>query len=269
MIAKRPAIDWLTLTTFSLQNAKILDDIMQEIVGEVETKEARLLQYDGVRGDGFFVGSGNQHGKTHYMFRFSGDLADTIMFNGLIPPMDCSRIDLQLTLPIKDDTYELFRSAEKAANKGRRKVNAIISSDGFCTLYIGSRDSEKFYRVYVKECNKVRYLRFEVEYKNKNGMAGTAYRQIRKDPTKATGLLAGEIKTLPDHPLFMPLKNHIVAVTGDIMAYEERIQDDNATMRWIARQVIPAWKRIMGNEDTRDKAIMLLGELVIFAKNLE
>lgn len=279
MITNRPAIDWLTLTTFNTKNARMMDALLGEMIGfDADVVACKNLQYEGVKGDGFFVGTGTQNGKDHFMFRFSGELSDKVMFNKLRPSLDCSRIDLQLTIPLPDfaDTVAVFTDAERVISAierertiGKRKVNCITGSDGLCTLYVGSRSSEKIYRIYTKEVDGSLWLRFEVEYKGKNRMAGKALRKITKDPTEATRLIAGELGTIPDHELLRELKAHIASVRGDIMPYTKRVEDDQVTLKWLARQVMPAFKRVIGNEDTRDRATLLLSEIINFAKEVE
>lgn len=280
MIINRPSIDWLTLTTFNLKSALLMDRLMGEIVGQVNTKvntkESRYLMYDGVIGDQFFVGTATQNGKDHHLFRFSGDLADAVGFNPLRPSMDCSRIDLQMTMPVTEDTYTLFASAEPVISQhegsgGRgkrgRKVNVILSPDGMCTLYVGNRQSERLYRIYVKEHSGDLFLRFEVEYKSKSGLAGRIYREISKDPVAIVGYLVGELDTLPDHDLITGFKTQLKGVPADIMRYEKRLSDPNTTLLWLTKQVLPAFRRMLGNEDTRDRATMLLNELNRFAES--
>ena len=273
MIANRPAIDWLTLTTFSAKDSFAMDKLLTAMSEGQTPKDSKYLMYEGKSIDGIFAGEATQNGKRHFLFRLSGDSADEMMFGQpLRPPLDCSRIDIQITLPVGEvNTYKMFASAGRKISKHekRRKVNSILNKDGFCTIYVGNRDSEKLYRIYVKELSGEKFVRFEIEYKGKNGMAGRVYREISKEPTKTTALLAGELSTLPDHTLTKLFKEHLANVEGDIMPYERRITDPNTTLIWIAKQVMPAFKRVLGNEDTRYSASMLLEDLNNYAMGID
>ena len=276
MITHRPAIDWLTLTTYSQRSILEADALLHSIVGDQETTPSRVRQYEGVAGDGFFIGDAEQRGKAHFMLRLSGDLADKFMFHPLKPSMECSRLDLQLTMDWQGNAYPIFRDSQDAITeheRGRgqrqRKVNAIMNADGFCTMYIGNRQSERFYRIYVKEHGEEIFLRFEVELKGKGGLAGRMYRELTRDKSKAVARLVGELKTLPeDDPLVRPFLSHLKGASGDIMESGRERSDPNTTLKWISKQVMPAWKRVLGNEDTRDRAVMMLGELVEFLEVL-
>ena len=277
MITHRPAIDWLTLTTFYQRSILEADALVHSMVGDSETRPARVMQYEGRSGDGFFFGEAEQRGKPHYMLRLSGDLADRFMFHPLKPGMECSRIDLQITLPWDDYAYPVFRDSQQAISiyemkKGQRarKVNTILNVDGFCTMYIGSRESERFYRVYIKEHGDDLFLRFEVEFKSKSGLAGRLYRELVKDKQKVVSRIMGELSTLPhDDPLVNPFLVHMGNIDGDVMEQGRERNDPNTTLLWLSRQVSPAFRRVLANEDTRDRAAAILADLYHFWGGLD
>ena len=276
MIINRPAIDWLTLTTYDLKSKMGLINIVRPVIGKRETRDSTVMQYAGKHGEGFFIGDGQQKGKDHHMFRFSGDLADWVTWQQAKPSFDCSRIDLQLTLPLLHDMAEVFdlyvdlmRSAKRhESEKGQkeRNIDGVLSPDGFCTLYVGSRESGRFYRLYIKESGGDHFIRFEVEYKGKNELAGRVWRDTTKEPTAIVNRLAGELSTLPDHPLITPFTGHLRGVPAEIMKLERRRADPEKTLKWLRRQVSPAMKRLLGNHDTRDAALILLHDWKEFSE---
>lgn len=279
MILNRPAIDWLTLTTYDrltqLDMARLLTRLRPD--WQKQAVKGQMLQYIGQRGEQWFVGAGQQNGKDHYLFRFSGDLSDAITWQALRPPIDCTRIDVQITLPLPlpiEETYTAYKTLidaseerEIARGQKRRNIDAVVSPDGFCTLYVGSRESERFYRLYVKESAGSHFIRFEVEFKGSASFAGRVWRDTARHPDRIVTLLKGELETLPDHPLTNPLKEALVGVPGDVMKAERRQSDPNTTLEWLKRQVSPSIKRLIGNEDTRDAAVMLLMDWLQFAAN--
>lgn len=277
MILFRPAIDWLTLTTYDLKQQADMAHLFHRVYPKAADGwvKGKMLQYEGRRGEQWFVGAGNQKGKDHYIFRFSGDLADTMTWQTLRPPLDCTRIDVQITLPLPlpiTETYTAYKSLIDAVNEseiGRgqraRGIDAVISPDGFCTLYLGSRESERFYRIYVKESSGEYFIRFEVEYKGSGSFAGRVWRDTARQPEKIVTTLKGEIETLPDHPLTRPFLDALTGSPIEVMKAERRRADPQKTLAWLKRQVSPAMRRLIGNEDTRDAAVMLLMDWLQFA----
>lgn len=279
MILNRPAIDWLTLTTYDLKKQAAMAQLFNKLRPRWvdEAVSAKMLQYEGRRGEQWFVGAGEQKGRDHYLFRFSGDLADAVTWQSLRPSVDCTRIDLQLTLPLPvpiNTAYQEYKSlvddmheSEKERGQRARGLDAVISPDGFCTLYVGSRESERFYRFYVKEAAGLYFLRFEVEYKGSRSFAGRVWRDTAREPESIVRHIKGELSTMPDHTLTRPFLVALESSPEEVMKSERRIADPQKTLEWLKRQVSPAMKRLIGNEDTRDAAVMLLMDWLQFAAN--
>lgn len=279
MILNRPAIDWLTLTTYSAKSRLDMLRMLEPMTNKSNESDCRVMQYQGRRGEGYFIGYGEQRGKEHYMFRFSGDMSDAVTWNQLRPQIECSRIDIQLTLPLPCElaqAFDLYVDLVQVANKheetrGQRKrnIDGVLSPDGFCTLYVGSRESGRFYRLYVKESSGAYFLRFEVEYKGKNELAGRVWRDSANKPESIVEYLKGEISTMPDHELVKPFHDALVGVPGEIMKQERRMADPQKTLAWLRRQVSPAMKRLIGNHDTHDAAMILLLDWLKFANKVD
>lgn len=284
MIVDRPAIDWLTLTSFDYKSWKQGLEITRYLSGgdyDSET-EKRWKQYKGRGGEQYFAGEATQgkDKKQNFMLRLSGDLSDIYMAYHKKPDMDCTRIDVQLTTATNiklEDLKDVYRVAEDELlehEKGRkqyeRDVELRSSKTGY-TLYIGARAGDgKFYRVYVKVLHGVLYNRFEVECKGKETISGPLYRVLCVNPVHMGRVLAGELSTLPDHlPPIDDFKYMMRHIEGDIFKMEKRIPDEMATIRWLETQVLPAWKRQLTMHDTRQIAQTLLNQLYYFSEALE
>lgn len=283
IITHRPAIDWLTLTTPEYKAAARMGEWVKERNLEPLRKGGGGNGYEGTWGDGWFIGEAEKNGKMSYIGRFSGGLADRFMFDRTRPyDVDCTRIDIQLTLPIAKKGEELYEPAltlsqelyaqEKARGPRERNVDPIVPPDGEFTIYLGNRaqSSQRFARLYVKPQEEGDWLlRFEAEFKSKTGLAGKVYRLVGKEPLSMVSILAGELSTWPNHPLTVPFKQYLKHVPQELMKMERTRPTPNTTMRWIVKQVFPAWKRLLGHDDTRDRATALLYELLAFAEGLE
>lgn len=282
VITHRPAVDWLTLTTYDLKKSQAVERWVTDRRLEPLRDGWSGKMYYGSFGDGWFIGQGEQAGGMHHMIRFSGTLADRFMFDRARPGgLDCPRMDIQLTLPTPYSGKTLYRmgqklvdeldQAEQERGQRARKVTPLMAPNGEFTIYLGTRaGSERFTRFYVKPYeNDTWLLRFETEFKAKSGLAGKVYRAVGMAPESMVRILAGELTSWPPHPLILPFKRHLEGVAGDIMRQERTRPSDNTTLRWIVKAVMPAWKRLLGNEDTRDRAAALLHELVKFSEELD
>lgn len=283
MITHRPAVDWLTLTTFDLKTQMLLGKLLLRHAPNAgsEATAKKEGRYSGRGGVGWFGGEGEQNGKPHMIYRFSGDLSDKIAFDQLRPPVDCTRLDIQLTMPLPcsiEEAFDLYVDLSRVLDENEkergirgRKVGGPLYPSGESTIYVGTREgTQRFYRIYVKEGpDGDWFIRFEVEFKDKNGLAGKAWRSIGNDPLSVVSLLAGELATLPPHLLLDPLHEQMKLMPQELMKQERQRSDPNKTLEWLRRQVAPAMRRMLGYHDTRDEAQQILMDWLSFAASLE
>lgn len=283
MITHRPAVDWLTLTTFDLKTqmriSKLLLKHAPNAGGEATAKKEG--RYTGRAGKNWFGGEGSQNGKQHILYRFTGDLSDAIAFDKERPVVDCTRIDIQLTMPLPcaiEEAFELYvdlarvlDDSEKERGIRGRKIGGPLYPNGESTIYVGTREgTQRLYRIYVKEGpDGDWFIRFEVEFKDKNGLAGKAWRKIGRDPLSVVSLLAGELSTLPPHRLLDPLHEQMRLMPQELMKQERRRSEPNKTLEWIKRQVSPAVTRLLGYHDTRDEMTAILLDWIKFQLSVD
>lgn len=134
-------------------------------------KPHKWLQYKGRKNvDGVFHGIGDQAGRAHCIIAVSGSFAHLfyLWFKGQPDTVRnafyCTRIDLQRTQAQPSKEYR------QVAYKRLRGKKSLITSDTGTTLYIGSRTSDIFWRLYDKTETT---LRCEAELKGK--LAKRAY----------------------------------------------------------------------------------------------
>ncbi len=125
-------------------------------------QHGKWLQYKGWRKEGLFFGIGTQQRKPHAVLNISGHLSHQ-MLPSLRSLTDwyATRIDVQVTIktPLgSGDTLALVRDECKTEN------TTLIESQENDTLYLGSRASDKFTRLYEKNLDQ-QYLRLEFELK--------------------------------------------------------------------------------------------------------
>ncbi len=149
---------------------------MKEWPGKM--KPGRWLQYKGWKTESLFVGAGEQDGKRHLIISCSGMAAnDLALFVMNWKHLYCTRLDVQRT--VENPKYSSLRRVRKAT---KTKNTTLIQSRDNDTLYIGSRTSDCFTRLYEKLLDDM-YLRLEFELKGKRAKAAWLAMQHGKTPS--------------------------------------------------------------------------------------
>lgn len=179
IIVNAPAADWLTLTTYSEFDKETMFAAARS-VGNGRVRAGRWLQYEGERGDDYFIGQGEQLGSGHYAMWVSGSAANDAarLFRELAPAdkddtLRCTRFDVQLTCERKRAKspnllalgVALRRLLPDQWPRGARPGVTFWSSDQGDTLYLGDRKSDWMLRIYDKPIDDRAFIRFENEYK--------------------------------------------------------------------------------------------------------
>lgn len=132
-------------------------------------KQSKWLQYRGWKKESFFIGHGRQQGKSHTVINVSGSLSQKML--PTLRELDewyCTRIDLQITIDacvMGDDRLAMVRDDCDTKN------TTLIESIENDTLYLGSRSSDVFVRLYEKILEDKKYLRLEFELKGQRARA--------------------------------------------------------------------------------------------------
>jgi hypothetical protein len=167
-------------------------------------------------------------------------------------------LDIQLTIALPPGynariLYDMLTD-ESAEWGGRAKnVQLVESGDRMDTVYIGSRTSDTWIRIYVKADGdgNPAYLRFEVEYK---GDKADAVRSALWDGhhTKRS-VLAFELNRLP-HAEKWPLSRFRALLGADgARISPKRVDGENSTITWLLRQVEPAVLRLLHDHEHGDR----------------
>lgn len=170
------SLDYLRLASFEFNYPSLVAGILKWHPGG--WKPGRWLQYKGWKKESYFVGVGEQDGQRHMIVSASG-----MESNRLAAFMDgylafyCTRIDVQRTIKRpKNTSLRRIRKATKTENC------TLIQSKENDTLYIGSRASSCFTRLYEKPLGEM-YLRLEFELKSKRARAAWSAMVHGKTPS--------------------------------------------------------------------------------------
>lgn len=187
IIINQPALDYVTVSSFDTEflvkiNQQIIPWIIDKFSLRHKTVPGQVLQYKGVhyadqlRKHVMFVGQAEQKGEPHFLFRVSGFMADAAYRKLLSEEISCNltRVDAQITCPCNQPIepklwteFNLRQHQEESHRGYGRKVAIVSDNEKGHTLYIGSRQSSKFIRVYQKtdKEQQTHYVRLEVELK--------------------------------------------------------------------------------------------------------
>lgn len=275
MIINDVAIDWVTLTTYSKEEYnRALDTVLKR---SKEWQSRGVQGYRGVaakvRGGTIFVGKGRVIDREHFMIRVSSELADEL--SGSLNFIErCSRIDLQLTMRSCPPTVEgLNRCYKRMAEEVRanvnersgakRKVVLVLGDNAANTLYVGSRTSDIFIRIYQKEDEDgKKWTRLEVELKRKEARevwsrmcsAGDAVQLITRER------LLRSILTLPDSPL---IASHVWELgKGTVIGWsrKESVKErDNS--EWIKLVLLPNLSKYVEAETAEEAVLEVVNKL--------
>lgn len=277
MLIDVPAVDYLRLSSF---DGKAIAAFHQVVLRRNEPDmESSWKQYRGVRAGQLFAGVAKQNDKIHGIFDVSGSEAHSIMVAETPTGLDIksTRIDLQVTIQLLPEYQyrarefkDLLEAADWATAQGtrlhKRKATLIEgpSEFGLDTVYIGSRTTDRFSRVYVKEdLEKNQYLRFEVEFKSER--ANLVYQECLTDGRNVAAILHGEWERIPPVEVEAWLKiGEVLALfqEGKQISIPRSAADSNSRFRWFVSNVLPALETLLNDHEYGRRARRALEDLL-------
>ena len=145
------------------------------------------LQYHGQKSEHMFYGVGLQQDRRHYIVQASGELAQ-MFYDSTIDygQMFCKRIDVQKTIE-EPENYRPLKLYEDFKNEpGNKRNSSIILSDSGSTVYMGSRVSDSYIRVYQKDIEGNPFIRLEIEIKGNTAL--DVYENLRTETMRITDI---------------------------------------------------------------------------------
>lgn len=257
-VTQFPSIDWLTCTLREPSSEASKARWVSTIVGAQRALyplvEPRPWTWQGYIGwtHGAMSWGNRRDGS---IIRCSGSVAG-VVFPGIpLEACNVSRLDLAVTV-WSDVDYGGWASiqcigalkAREALPASRRRRVTLISGNGDGdTLYIGSRKSPQYGRLYDKgrEDHSDAYKnswRWEVEYHDRHACSVAAQIQKAKDPTaKIAATVRG---WWSERGVDCPWEPGLAAPAS--VDNLRRTASDSQTLAWLISQVAPAIRRIAG-----------------------
>lgn len=245
--ATLPAAHSIAGTTYSMAM-----DMLEHIADEGnQAKPCAKLGYRGVQCGKLFVGDSAQG-----IFILATGSAAAIAYNHLyLPDMHVSRLDLQVTqweCPNGVDTGKIAEQhaiahKQTGGRRNQRQIRHIADDKGGFTLYVGSRSSESFLRLYNKEReSKDAYYkeawRYEVE--THNTLATTTAQYLLAYKGEIEEAIVASVKGYArERGIYVHWEANDSLSIIRPMPKEET--DDIRSLRWLEAQVRPTVQRLI------------------------
>jgi len=157
-----------------------------------------------------------------------------------------SRIDLQVTLrwPMESHTKlaQHFKAAQRyhRSGKARRRVTLLKSTDRSATIYLGSRASDVFGRIYQKDAESgldhyLNAIRYEIEFKGE--AAGCVAKILSKPRSKDGAAISHVYGQLRASGIVLPT---LEDVHNALICVSRTRSDLYGRLEWIKVQVRPS-----------------------------
>lgn len=214
-------------------------------------KQCSLLGYKGAICGKCFVGER----EDGLLLRSTSGVSTSYYEHCYLPDMHVSRLDLHVTVWLENLTEHYGRQCRASAvsyreshpREAKRKITTIDSVDGGYTLYLGSKSSEHFCRLYDKgaESGEAYYSdawRFEVELHNNS--ATEAARYLLENRSGLEGVVCSTVYTYyAQRGIVVPwTANQALNALRSAVSLET---DDARSLRWLAAQVKPTVARLI------------------------
>jgi hypothetical protein len=248
--------DYLRVTSKDDAGATWIAEEAQRLMGRQANggdarKKGGMQGFQGVSCGPLFFG----RKEALFMLQVSGPLADEVVPKMPKVGLNTTRLDVQVTVELGELCPQLaellaYARREVVADRGKKMRPAQNLRLGFGkgdTLYIGSRVSPRFGRVYdkgaeSKECPPGRVWRFETEFKGVvapeviNYFAAAGY-----SPEAMMAVVKGQFAewTIP-----VPVGGAGYLVAGSI---GRREMDNDRSLGWLQAQVRPTIERLLGS----------------------
>ncbi len=252
MILNAVLCDYLRLTTFEHRDSEKFSDVFHSVTSGVKKTVTKRMQYEGFTTPHAFNGMGKQKRQAHYFTEYNGqlahlayvDLLDSVLIN-----TRCTRIDVQLTIPLPDD-YDSRTIFDHYKNDlpHARSCTLLQSPGGFDTIYFGSRKTKngRFTRLYVKEYVGGLALRFETESK---GEWANEYWTYLRTGGVLSEILVSELESLGNTEI-SPIATFYSLVKGYLPAPRpSAVETSNPTLDWLLNTCEPVIVRMLNDHD--------------------
>lgn len=259
VVAIEPSVDWITATLKSRGKRDFISEWANEHLDACLALGEHVSLWNSFGYDGWSV-SGMRWGRRPQddLIQLSGSLANAHWALVVGAASNVTRIDLAVTVKFKHHLINLEKDEYETIGKLAQDLPiirnyAIISSLlGGDTLYVGSRSSSQFGRIYDKglESNAPEFAnchRWEVEYKKP--LAQVAAQALIAGGETEPLILSVVKQWFDERLIYVPWE--ATERTTAIAILRKETTDDRA-LRWLERQVGPTVSRLVARGKSGD-----------------
>jgi DNA relaxase NicK len=262
------SVDWVTVTARSGENASALFAAALMAKDHLLAERERLHRWSFQGYHGWKIGPFSFGSRDDGCIAIASSWGADYLWDSLGKNCDnCSRIDLAVTVLLRDPHpeipetyYNWFTQSGPPAGFPKLGLSLIKNTNGGQTLYVGSRVTDQFARVYDKaaEQNETeligRLWRYEVEYKNRRAK-GILKALLNRCGETVPSTIAGMVWNWYDAREVPP----VWACGYDVIEadVEARVSSDDVSLKWITTQVAPTISRLADNGRLEDVVIAL------------
>lgn len=280
------SVDWLTITVKpgEMQNRLMLE--AQRLAHDLEAQGWQRRKWSFGHGYTGFIVAGLRWGvrQQDNILMLSGQEASLNWSPALEMASNVSRLDLAVTVTLADPipdvakrAYSLLITDPNRCEAKKRRYSYVENSAGGQTLYIGSRASDQFGRLYDKGLENAKepdappslIWRYEVEFKayRAKGMARILKAKARDADSRISEDIGGAVNQWFTGRGVTPIWITAHPDTDWVVELEARITDDEASLRWLTLQVRPTVVHLM-SRDKADQVLEALGITVVRSNSL-
>jgi len=245
--------DYLTLTSDKPGDMSMLYQIGTDLLecqfrSGNDRRPMDLYGYRGTQCGSVFVGTGSNG----TMLRSSGMMSDIALMDVGDLEVHCTRIDLQITIRLRDDDehygYEEMRWAQRRRtckeSMSTAKLRHIIGNGEGDTAIVGSRSSVRYGRLYDKyrESGSKEFAncwRYELEYKRE--MAPRAFKAIRESSNMLGCIIALVRGQWNEWGFDIPVCTDLSVLLSGLGRPHS---DAQTRLKWIESQVAPTIEKL-------------------------
>lgn len=253
------ALDYVRLATWETEDyPKVMARLMRS--WENGWQRGQWLQYKGWKKEALFIGVGEQKQKRHAVLSVSGSLSER-----LLPSLKslkgwyCTRLDLQETIQ-EPDYIRLAEIRDECTTKNTTLIESLDND----TLYLGSRTSEIFTRLYEKPLDT---MMLRLEFELKGGRARMAWLAMLEGET--ADMIFGyymEDSKLPEDVLALFATVGVESTKKTMQAIH--LHEIGKTLKWI-QSLDSSMEKNMNNHEIGEQVKTLVRSWAAYADKLD